>query len=152
MKLPDWVQLEHQAALILTEQELHGWHFASAVARELESSLREELRDIEEDLRRTHGFVAGVEFTPKRDNKTSGYIKGAPFTRLKELNCTSRDHISFILQTHYGWKPKQTTTTGKPVIDEVILTEIGSEISMKFLRCLTVTKMLGMLSDGANTG
>ena len=60
MKMPDWVQLEHQAALILTEQELHGWHFASAAARELESSLREELRDIEEDLRRRHGFVAGT--------------------------------------------------------------------------------------------
>ena len=48
-----------------------------------------------------------------------------------------------------GLRPS-LTTTGKPVIDEVILTEIGSEISMMFARCLTVTKMLGMLSNGVN--
>ena len=39
---------------------------------------------------------------------------------------------------------------GKAVVDEVILTEIGSEISTMFARCLTVTKMLGLLSNGAN--
>ena len=94
--------------------------------------------------------MAGSEFTPKRNNKTSGYIEGASFTRLKELNPTSRDHISWILQTYYGWKPTQMTATGKPIVDEVILTEIGSEISMMFARCLTVTKMLGMLSNGTN--
>jgi hypothetical protein len=42
------------------------------------------------------------------------------------------------------------TATGKPIVDEVILTEIGSEISTMFARCLTVTKMLGMLSNGVN--
>ena len=40
--------------------------------------------------------------------------------------------------------------TGKPIVDEIILTEIGSEISTMFARCLTVTKMLGMLSNGTN--
>ena len=79
-----------------------------------------------------------------------GYVQGASITRLKDLNPTSRDHIAWILQTFHGWKPTQMTATGKPIIDEVILTEIGSEISMKFARCLTVTKMLGLLSNGTN--
>ena len=148
--LPEWVALEHKIAQILTEQEQHGWYFDERSAWKLASSLTQELQDLEKILRQRHPDVAGSEFTPKRDNKTSGYIKGAAFTRLKELNPTSRDHISWILQQYYGWKPTKLTATGKPIVDEVILTEIGSEISMMFARCLTVTKMLGMLSNGVN--
>ena len=148
--LPEWVALEHKVAQILTEQEQHGWYFNETAAWKLASSLTQELQDLEKILRQRHPDVAGSEFTPKRDNKTSGYIKGATFTRLKELNPTSRDHIAWILQRYYGWKPTQMTATGKPIVDEVILTEIGSEISMMFARCLTVTKMLGMLSNGVN--
>ena len=148
--LPEWVALEHKVAQILSEQERHGWYFDERSAWQLASTLQQELHDIEEVLQRKYPFVAGAEFTPKRNNKTSGYIEGAPFTRLKELNPTSRDHIAWILQQHCGWKPTQMTATGKPIVDEVILTEIGSEISTMFARCLTVTKMLGMLSNGAN--
>ena len=149
-QIPDWVQLEHEVQTILTKQEIHGWHFDERSAWTLASTLRNELRETEDALRRKHAYVAGADFTPKRDNKNSGYIAGATFTRLKELNPTSRDHIAWILQQFYGWTPTQTTTTGKPVIDEVILTEIGSEISMQFATCLKVTKMLGMISEGVN--
>ena len=148
--IPEWVALEHKVAQILSKQERHGWYFDERAAWQLTSALQQELQDIEKVLREKHPYIRGAEFTPKRDNKPSGYIKGAPFTRQKELNPTSRDHISWILQKHYGWKPAQMTATGKPVIDEVILTEIASPISTMFARCLTVTKMLGMLSNGAN--
>ena len=148
--LPEWVALEHKVATILAKQEQYGWYFDERSAWKLASTLQQELQDIEEILREQHPYVAGNEFTPKRNNKTSGYIEGAPFTRLKELNPTSRDHISWILQTYYGWKPTQMTATGKPIVDECILTEIGSDISTMFARCLTVTKMLGMLSNGVN--
>lgn len=148
--VPEWVSLEHKVQQILTEQEIHGWRFNEAAAWQLTSTLSQELREIEAALRRKHPYVAGAEFTPKRDNRTQGYAKGAPFTRLKDLNCTSRDHIAWILTTFYGWTPTQKTATGKPVVDEVILTEIGSEIAIQFARCLTVTKMLGLLSNGTN--
>jgi len=148
--LPEWVALEHQVQQILTEQEIHGWAFDENAAWQLASSLTRELRETEELLRNRHPFVRGSEFTPKRDNRTQGYVKGAPFTRLKELNTSSRDHISWILQQFYGWTPSQKTTTGKPVIDEVILKEMNSEVATMFLRILTITKMLGMISEGAN--
>ena len=148
--VPEWVALEHQVQQILTEQEIHGWAFDENAAWELASTLRQELRETEELLRNRHPFVRGSEFTPKRDNRTQGYVKGAPFTRLKELNTSSRDHISWILQQFYGWIPSQKTTTGKPVIDEVILKEMNSEVATMFLRILTITKMLGMISEGAN--
>ena len=104
-ELPDWIQLEHRVAQILSQQELHGWKFDEKAAWQLASTLGQELRDTENVLRNKHPYVASTDFTPKRDNRTSGYVKGATFTRLKELNPTSRDHISWILQTHYNWKP-----------------------------------------------
>ena len=150
-QIPEWVLLEHEVARILTQQELHGWYFDERAAWKLASSLRTKLEKTCKLLRDRHPFVAGPEFTPKRNNKTSGYIEGCTFTRLKETNPTSRDHISWILQTHYGWKPTQfAKKTGKPIIDEVILKEIGTEIALQFLTCLDITKKLGMISEGVN--
>ena len=148
--LPDWVQLEHQVAHILQKQEEHGWYFDERAAYELESALRGELEEATEILRRKYGFVAGTVFTPKRNNRTQGYVQGCPFTKLKQLNPTSRDHIAWILKTHENWKPTQMTATGKPVVDETVLKDIGSETAQLFLRCLDITKKLGMISEGVN--
>ncbi len=100
--IPEWVALEHQVAQILTQQELHGWYFDTEAAWKLASSLRTELEETYQLLRDRHPYVFGSEFTPKRNNKTSGYIEGCSFTKLKELNPTSRDHISWILQTFHA--------------------------------------------------
>ncbi len=148
--LPDWLTLEHKVAEILTKQELHGWYFDEQQAYELESTLRSELETITRSLRERYPLVAGSEFTPKRNNKTSGYIEGCPLTRLKEFNPTSRDHIAWVMQQHYGWNPTEFTDKGKPTIDEVVLTDIGTPIALDFLRCLELTKSLGMLSEGVN--
>ena len=148
--LPDWLTLEHKVAEILTQQELHGWYFDEPAAWQLTSTLQRELEQTCEILRNRYPFVKGSEFTPKRPNKTQGYVAGATFTRLKELNPSSRDHIAWVLKTHHGWEATQLTATGKPIIDEPILKDIGTEASDMFLRILTLTKMLGMLSEGDN--
>jgi len=148
--IPEWIQMEHQVANLLTQQEIHGWYFNESEARSLESTLRKELEETTRLLRRQHPFVAGALFTPKRDNRTQGYVNGAELQRLKELNPTSRDHISWILQTHYGWTPTSTTSTGKAVIDETVLKEIGTDTALSFLRLLELTKALGMISEGVN--
>ena len=150
MRLPDWI-LQNTSPTI-TNQEIHGWRFNEQAAWQLASTLRAELRETEETLLRRHPYVAGAEFTPKRNNRTSGYVQGAPFTKLKDTNCSSRDHIAWILQQYYGWTATTVTTTGKPVIDEVVLKDLQETIpiSTMFLRILTITKMLGMISEGAN--
>ena len=152
--IPEWVKLEHEVAQLLTNQEVHGWYFDERAAWELASTLRRELEQTYQLLRDRHPYVAGSEFTPKRNNRTQGYVKDAPFTRLKELNPTSRDHISWILKTFHGWNPKQLTPTGKPIIDEVVLKEMaasgGPSIALEFLKCLNITKSLGMISEGTN--
>ena len=151
--LPDWCSLEHQVAQILTEQEQHGWYFDERAAWKLASTLQKELEETKEVLRNRHPFVQGSTFNPKRNNKTQGYYAGCESIRLKELNPTSRDHIAWILTTFYGWTPTLLTTTGKAVIDEIILTEIASggiSIAAEFAKCLDITKKLGMISEGTN--
>ena len=148
--LSDWLKLEHQVAHILTEQENHGWFFDEPAARELESALRREYEETSELLRNRHPFVSGPLFTPKRNNRTKGYVAGATFTKLKELNPTSRDHIAWTLSTHYDWQPSSLTNSGKAVIDETVLKELGTDIALKFLKLLDLTKKLGMISEGVN--
>ena len=152
-QIPEWVKLEHQVAQLLTTQELHGWYFDERSAWQLSSSLRAELEKTCELLRNRHAYVPGPEFTPKANNKRYGYIAGATFTRITELNPTSRDHIAWFLGEHYGWEPTLKTETGKAVIDEVVLKEVASSgitIAEDFLKCLTITKKLGMISQGVN--
>ena len=104
-KIPDYIKLEHDAARILQLQEENGWRFNERAAWELASTLRKELEETQKILRDRHPYVKGEEKTPKRNNKTQGYVLGATFTRLKEFNTTSRDHIAWVLQTFYGWSP-----------------------------------------------
>ena len=148
--LPDWVSLEHSVAQILTQQELHGWYFNEQKSYELESSLRTEMEELTRLLRGQHPYVAGTLFTPKRDNRTLGYVEGCEIQRLRELNTTSRDHIAWVLTTHYSWKPSSISSNGKPVVDEIVLKEIGTDIALNFLRCLELKKALGMISEGVN--
>jgi DNA polymerase I-like protein with 3'-5' exonuclease and polymerase domains len=77
-------------------------------------------------------------------------VNNAPAQKLKEFNPTSRDQIAWILQTHFGWTPTQMTATGKPIIDETILSEINNPFSKQCLRLLDLTKKLGMISEGVN--
>ena len=148
--LPEWITLEHQVATILTKQEHHGWYFDEQSARELESTLRNELESTQAKLRADFPYVAGAVFTPKRDNQRTGYVKGVSFTRLKDFNPQSRDHIAWILSTHCDWQPSSLTNSGKAVIDETVLKDIGTDIALRFLRVLELTKMLGMISQGVN--
>tara|TARA_X000000368_G_scaffold353725_1_gene294958 strand:- start:454 stop:1713 length:1260 start_codon:yes stop_codon:yes gene_type:complete len=148
--IPEWVSLEHQVAQILTQQEQHGWYFNEQAARELESSLRQEYEETSKLLRNRYPYVSGSVFTPKRANRTKGYVANAPFTKLKELNPVSRDHIAWILTTHYDWQPSLLTNSGKAVIDETVLKDIGTDIALQFLTLLDLTKKLGMISEGVN--
>ena len=148
--LPEWVTLEHDVAKVLTAQEEHGWYFDVQAARELESSLRQELHDITQILQDRFPFVPGREFTPKRGNRTRGYVADAPFTRLKDFNPASRDHVAWILTNHDNFQSQTTTTSGKMKIDETTLKNHGTGLSLQFFRILEITKSLGMISEGVN--
>jgi DNA polymerase I-like protein with 3'-5' exonuclease and polymerase domains len=149
-QIPDFVKLEHDVARILTEQEIHGWSFDEAAARELASALYRELDELKRVLCNRYPYVKDREFTPKRPHRTTGYVAGAPLTKLKEFNPSSRDHIAWIMTNLHGWQPDKKTKAGKTAIDETVLKDIGTEEALQFFRCLELTKQLGMLSEGQN--
>ena len=149
-KIAESVTLEHQIAELMAEQKRVGWPFDVRKAQELENQLLTELEKLKKQAENICHFVPHNLFTPKRDNKKQGYFAGCEMQRLKEFNPSSREHIAWWFTTFQGWKPTKLTPTGKAVIDETVLKEIGTEEALVFLNILVIQKKLGMLSQGTN--
>lgn len=149
-KYENSIRLEHDLAIIMAKQEVSGWPFDVTAAQKLEATLRTEMDRLADKMREAFPYVDGGQMTPKRANATRGYIKDASFTKLKEFNPTSRDHIGWAFMTWRGWKPEAFTDTGRPKIDEGILMGIDTEEATIFARLLELQKALGQLSEGAN--
>ena len=162
MQIPDCVAMEMTMAQIMTEQETSGFKFDVNAAERVRSELEKEMSDIQTKLGERFIYVPGKVYTPKRANKTKGYIAGAPMTKLTDFNPTSRQHIAWALQNFSQARFTKVTDTGKPKVDEATLSEIRDlalqQESMKlheecemFIRLLTLQKWLGQLSEGANS-
>ena len=149
-EIPEPVLLEHQIAKMMAAQQTLGWPFDVRKAQELENTLLIRLEALREASHKICWCVPGNKFTPKRDNAKQGYVKDAEMQRLKEFNPSSRDHISWWFKTFQNWEPKKKTPKGKPVIDEVVLKEIGTKEALLFAEILAIQKKLGMLSQGQN--
>jgi DNA polymerase I len=149
-KYPKPIELEHACARVMAIQEQHGWPFDVTAAERLEGELRTESEKLADTMRATFPYVDGGSMIPKRPNKTKGYIAGAEFTKLKEFNPTSRDHIAWAFSTWRKWKPDEFTDKGKPKIDEAVLLAMDTEESRTFARLLELQKALGQLSEGTN--
>lgn len=145
------VRMEHDCARIMAIQERYGWPFDVKAGEQLESVLRSESEELASQLRDAFPYVAGKQFTPKRDNSSLGYVKGAPSTRLVDFNPTSRDHIAWVFQTWRNWVPEEFTETKKPKIDESVLLAIDTPEAKTFARMLELQKGLGQLSEGKNS-
>ena len=158
----DCVTLEMRMAQIMTQQEHSGFKFDLNAAERVRTQLQEEMEQLQDTIKRRFVYVPGKVFTPKRNDKRNGYVAGAPMTKLVEFNPTSRQHISWALQNHRGARFIKVTDTGKPKVDEAVLSEmkdialsqgnqlLHDELEM-FIRLLTIQKWLGQLSEGSNS-
>ena len=149
-KIAESVVLEHQIADLMSQQKTTGWPFDVRRAQELENTLLTRLEKLRLQAESICTYVPGNLFTPRRDNQKQGYVAGAEMQRLKDFNPSSREHIAWWFKTFQGWKPTKLTPTGKAVIDETVLKEIGTEEALVFLEILVIQKKLGMLSQGTN--
>ena len=98
----DCVNLEMRMAQIMTQQELSGFRFDVKAAERVRGELQQEVEDIQAKIQSRYIYVPGKVYTPKRANKTKGYVAGAPLTKLLEFNPTSRQHIAWALQNFRG--------------------------------------------------
>lgn len=90
------------------------------------------------------------EFTPKKDDKNKGYTAGATFSKIKFniFNPNSNDHIADRFLKLYRWRPLKLTPTGKPVVDEEVLSSLEYPEAKLLSQAASVNKLLGMIAEG----
>jgi DNA polymerase I len=127
------LDLEHRVSRVCDAIQEAGVPFDVKAAQALHVTLMGRQHELETKLKAEFGFwyqpvspdPTKSLFTPKRDNKTLGYVAGQPMTKLKlvEFNPGSRDHIARKLMER-GWKPEKFTDGGKPQLDEETIESI----------------------------
>lgn len=154
----DTIDMEHDLARYLTQQERNGWPFDFEAAVRLQGELSARREELSSELveafgfwyepKRKHGDI--VEFTPKRNNSRYGYIEGATCSRLRrrDFNPGSRQHIANRLQTLYDWEPESFTPTGQPEIAEHTLKGLDMPEAPLLVEYLMVNTRLGQLAEG----
>lgn len=148
------LDLEIAVAQIISRQQRFGFMFDTEAAIQLTRRLQERRLELEQELRTIFppwlARDGNKPFTPKRDNKVTGYVAGAPFSRIKPVvfNPGSRDHIANRLMTVYGWRPTEFTPEGKPKIDETILDALPYPEAKKLAEYMMVVKRLGQIAEG----
>lgn len=150
----DSVKLEHDFARVIKLQELHGFHFNVPEAEKLLATLQIRHAELTQELQKAFPpWELKEPFVPKANNKTRGYVKGVKTYKVKEIvfNPASRDQIADRLQTIHGWKPEEFTNSGKPKVDETVLSKLDDYPEAKILsEYLLIAKRIGQLSTGKN--
>lgn len=148
------VKLEHDFQWVLWRQEQHGFPFDKHKAEQLLSKLLQRRAMLEDELRDAFPpWEVRTPFIPKVSNAKRGYVKGQLTYKTKQIvfNPGSRDHIANRLMTVRGWKPTEKTTSGKPKVDESVLSKLPYPEAKLLSEYLLVQKRLGQLAEGRNS-
>lgn len=160
--LTDAVKTEMRMAQLMAQQQASGFRFDLNAAERVRAELSKRQSELERRLGESYRYYPGKVFTPKRTDKKSGYVAGAPMTKLVDFNPTSRQHIAWCLQTFRGARFTKMTDTGKPKVDEATLSEVrdmaiqqgNDKLKVdceRFLELLSLQKDMGQLSEGSNS-
>lgn len=148
------IKLEHEFAKYIWLQEQHGFCFDVESGKKLYSELAGRRQELLQKLQKV--FPVWKKdlgtWTPKRDNKTKGYIAGVAINKYIDVtfNPASRDHIADRLINLKGWKPKEYTNEGKPKVDETVLSKLNYPEAKLLSEYLMITKRIGQLAEGNN--
>jgi DNA polymerase I-like protein with 3'-5' exonuclease and polymerase domains len=156
LSAPSYVEeacdLELEVAEIIKLQERVGIRFDVEAAEKFAKELYIKLHELETVARQSFApfYKRDKEFTPKRDNKSMGYIAGCTVTKVKliEFNPGSRQQIADRLTWKYDWTPTEFTEKGQVKIDEEILGTLPFEEARTIAEYLTVQKRLSQLAEG----
>ena len=138
----DSVDLEHDVARIMKQQEENGFKFDSFSAEILLAELREKKQKIEDEVHNTFKpkWVDDKLVTPyiKKDGtlskrgltdeeyesiQKSDHTQSFTRQKLVDFNLGSRKQIGEYL-VDFGWKPDRFTPTGQPIVDEKTLEQV----------------------------
>lgn len=149
------IEIEQDVWQIINRQTRHGFKFDKKEATRLYAHLVDRKGELTTELQQVFKpfYVRdGKTVYPKRsmNRQGFGYTKEAPYCKIKQVdfNPNSRDHIANRLQRIHGWKPKQLTNTGKPMIDESTIGGLPFPEIPLLLEFLTIAKRIGQLAEG----
>jgi DNA polymerase-1 len=146
-------ELETELGWYIAQMERNGVPFDMDKAITLLGTLSARKEELRKELVAEFGSwqkSAGF-FTPKRSNKTKGYVVGVPVEKFKtiEFNPGSRDHVAERFQLLYNWKPLEFTEGGKPKVNEDTLEGLSHiPAAAKVIEFMMVGRRLAMLSEG----
>tara|TARA_R110000787_G_scaffold35380_1_gene90916 strand:+ start:4164 stop:5894 length:1731 start_codon:yes stop_codon:yes gene_type:complete len=133
------VELEHKVQQIISKQERTGWLLDIEKSFDMQAQLKQRSIEVEKEVHKKFTplpvFIREVTPRIKKDNTLSSVglkflgsdysnIAGS-FSRVDwpEFNLGSRQQIGRHLK-FYGWKPKNFTEKGQPIVDEGILSKV----------------------------
>ena len=144
------LRLEHDIRSIVSKQEKNGFYLDQQKAMELRARLEDQAEDIEKNVHKTFPpLKREEEFVPKVNNKTRGYEKGVPFTKVsyEKFNLASRKQIAERLMM-LGWKPDKFTDKNSAIVDEGVLSKITNIPEAKLIaKYLLLKKRTSQISS-----
>ena len=157
------IELEHEVQKIVTSQVQTGWLLDQRKCGELLGTLKEKKLELEYEVHRRFNplpvflkeirpkykkngelSTVGLKFLNDPVNTVSG-----PFSRVDfpEFNLGSRQQIGRYLK-YFGWKPKDFTVKGHPIVDEAVLSKVyGIPEAALIADYLLVTKRMAQIQS-----
>ncbi len=158
------VELEHEFAEVLGRQEHHGVLFDMPKARELAGILAEERQALEVEIdkltntatrkarrldKASRKFVQVEEvYCPELDVPYVTEKTKKEGVRRFSFNPSSDDHKAKFLMKRFGWKPTEFTKSGKPKMEEEIVSALPYPEAKTFARHKALENRLTRLSEG----
>ena len=132
------VDLEHKVAAIIAEQERNGFKLDMPYAISLLTEIKGKLAGIYEQMQQRWPPYE----VPRVSSKTGKQLKPETIT----FNPGSRKQIGEKL-IELGWKPKQFTETGQPMVDEGILSKIDLPEAKLIAEYLMLQKRIAQIES-----
>ena len=132
------IELEHQVRAIVDKQEENGFTLNIQEASCLVARLSEEATVIEEEMQ---GIFPPI-VTERYSEKTGKRLKD----KVEVFNPASRQQIGKRLMDK-GWKPKNFTPTGQPIVDEGTLKDVNIPEAQKIAQYLLLQKRVSQVKS-----
>lgn len=132
------IELEHQVRAIVDKQEENGFTLNIPEASCLVARLSEEATVIEEEMQ---GIFPPI-VTERYSEKTGKRLKD----NVEVFNPASRQQIGKRL-IEKGWKPKNFTPTGHPIVDEGTLKDVNIPEAQKIAQYLLLQKRVSQVKS-----
>jgi DNA polymerase I len=137
---PQAIELEHKVAWACSKMSASGWPFDKKKAVDLYAVLVEKREALKREMQETFETLV-IE---RVSEKTGKALK----PKIIEFNPSSRQQIAERLITKYGWKPKEFTPKGQPVVNEDTLRGLPYPEAEILADYFLLEKRVGQLAEG----